>query len=1033
MKLKQSVGLLGLWLPLALNQIALAADVVSQQSTGTIEGRVQNEVSGLYLYNARVEAKGTSARAFTDESGSYRLTNVPSGPVVVEVSYTGLESQQIPLTVPSRQSIRQDIKLAAFGQVVVKLTPYEVGATRVMQQEMIAINEQRVAPNMKTVVAIGDLNENPDGFLGEFLKLVPGISGTSALNVRGFPSEFTQVTLNGAATADAQLQGNSRSVETQYAMSSENVARVEVTKVPTPSTGADTMAGSINILTRSAFESPRRVFRYQVNLTGDPAHLSLKKKPMGLKEDQYYLRPSASFSYTHPVNENFGFVITGLWYSRWAPGDIWTPSHNVNSPTFRSTIAKPATTNSNYTSAADFFEKRAISFSADWRVKKHSVISGTIQTYDQNNNNVSYVLQTSTGTVATPTVAGGVLGSFGEDFTFGGTGRGVIGFSNNFAATRRGGYRGDLRYRFDNGVWNVDLQTGQSGARMWLRGPEAGVVNNITANNTVPLRVDYHDINSLTGPGEVAVFNNNNQEVDIHDPSLHDLTAITGVTVIARDVRDFVSTYKADVKRTFGFLPFPAAVKIGGERKQQDRNRRGRSGTYTYNGPGGNQSPALYVWPYPALKYDPSGQVAPVLSPYPLVEAWKANPGLLTQTVAQRGSMEQFRRANSEQIRETVDSFYFQAEARFLKNRLSMLTGVRYEKTTGEGTGALNVPGEAFVHNANGTFALTPTGARIRRPDAGVAGSFEDINLTWIERAAKSKRSYDDFFPSFHLNYNVTEKLMARAAYAKTYGRPNFTFIIPNTVINESTDALGEVVGGILTVRNPALLPWTADNFDLSLEYYTDQGGIFGASIFRKDVRNFFGSVTRDATPSDLTNVGLGANDLGWDVRTTENVGDARIDGVEISAKQGLQQLDAWLGGWGRSFRVFASITKLKLKGEQTASFTGFLPTSANWGLQFARQRVSASARWNYRSRQNESVITNLGVNGFNFVPAFIHLDVNLSYSLRPNLSVFINVRNLLDQKQQAFKGSDELATYARVRSIRNNGIPFNVGISGSF
>ena len=1020
------------WLVLVGPFVCLVRAAVAG-SGASIEGRVSNEVTGLYLNNARVDVKGSSVRVLTDESGGYRLANLPPGLLVLEVAYTGLEAQEIPVTVVAGQTQRQDISLTQKTQTVVKLSAYEVAASRVMQQEMIAINDQRVAPNMKTVVAIGDLSENADGSLGQFLKFVPGISGTSSLNVRGFPSEFTQVTINGSASADAQLAGTSRNVETNYAMSSENVARVEVTKVPTPATGADTMAGSVNILTKSAFENPRRVFKYQVNFTGDHDHISLGQGPMGMKDDRYYLRPSTSFSYTHPVNENFGFVVTGLAYSRWTPGDIFTPTHNLNSATFGSTIAKPATTNANYTSAASFFEKRALALSADWRVKSNSVFSGTIQIYDQNNLNVSYVLGHSTGTVSTPTVAGGVTGSYGENFTYGGTGRGVVSFSNNYATTFRAGYRGDLRYRFDNGVWKVDAQTGQSGARLWLRGPEAGIVNNIAVSTTTPLRVDFFAIDPIFGPERIGIYDSANREVDVHTPNLHTITAITGVTVNGRDVRDFVSTYKADIRRKFDFLSFPFAVQLGGDRKQQDRDRRGQSSAYTYNGPGGNQSPAPYVWPHKPLKYDPTGLVAPVLSPYPLVDAWKANPGLLTQTVAQRGTMEQFRRQNSEAIRETVDSFYLMGDARFLQNRLSVLTGVRYEKTTGEGRGALNIPGNAFERTASGDFAVTATGARIRRPEAGVAGSFEDISLVWIEKAARSKRVYDDFFPSLHINYNITERLMVRAAYAKTYGRPDFSFIVPNTVINESTNTQGDVVGGTLTVRNPGLLPWTADNYDVSLEYYTDQGGIFGASLFRKAVRNFFGAVSRDATPADLTAVGLDANEIGWLVRTTENVGNARIDGIELSAKQSLQQLDRWLGGWGRHFRLFASFTKLELIGSQTASFTGFLPTSANWGVQFARKRFSGSLRWIYRSEQNESAVINLGNNGYNTLPSSMQFDVNFSYSLRPKLSVFVNVRNVTDEKQITTKASDVLPTYARLRSIRNNGVPFNLGVSGSF
>ena len=105
---------------------------------------------------------------------------------------------------------------------------------------------------------------------------------------------------------------------------------------------------------------------------------------------------------------------------------------------------------------------------------------------------------------------------------------------------------------------------------------------------------------------------------------------------------------------------------------------------------------------------------------------------------------------------------------RLLENKLLLVTGVRYEKTTGEGFGALNTPDAVFVRNPDGSFALTATGARIRKPEAGAAGSREQVNLTWHERASRSKRTYDDYYPSLHLTYNMTERFLARAAYAKT-------------------------------------------------------------------------------------------------------------------------------------------------------------------------------------------------------------------------------------------------------------------------
>ena len=137
----------------------------------------------------------------------------------------------------------------------------------------------------------------------------------------------------------------------------------------------------------------------------------------------------------------------------------------------------------------------------------------------------------------------------------------------------------------------------------------------------------------------------------------------------------------------------------------------------------------------------------------------------------------------------------------------------------------------------------TAAGARIRRTEAGAAGSLAELAVTRQERGFHASRTYDGSYPSVHLTYQIRENFLARAAYAKTYGRPNFSDIIPRAVATAADlddDDITPVTGrGTLTIRNPALKPWTADNFDLSAEYYTDNGGLLSAGVFRKDLQNF--------------------------------------------------------------------------------------------------------------------------------------------------------------------------------------------------
>ena len=110
-----------------------------------------------------------------------------------------------------------------------------------------------------------------------------------------------------------------------------------------------------------------------------------------------------------------------------------------------------------------------------------------------------------------------------------------------------------------------------------------------------------------------------------------------------------------------------------------------------------------------------------------------------------------------------------------------------------------------------------------------------------VERSDRAAGGYDGFYPSLHLTYHVRETLLARLAYAQTYGRPDFSNIVPNATISEADldadTADPSLVRGRIDVRNTGLKPWTGHNYDLSLEYYTQQGGLVSAGAFLKEIQ----------------------------------------------------------------------------------------------------------------------------------------------------------------------------------------------------
>ncbi len=107
--------------------VALAfAAPAGAQSVGTITGKVIDRATQQPLSSAQVRIVGSTRGAQTDESGNYRIVNVPSGPVQVVAQRIGYGPQTRSITVPASGSLTVDFGLAVaattLDQVVVTAT-----------------------------------------------------------------------------------------------------------------------------------------------------------------------------------------------------------------------------------------------------------------------------------------------------------------------------------------------------------------------------------------------------------------------------------------------------------------------------------------------------------------------------------------------------------------------------------------------------------------------------------------------------------------------------------------------------------------------------------------------------------------------------------------------------------------------------------------------------------------------------------------------------------------------------------------------
>jgi outer membrane receptor for monomeric catechols len=192
-----------------------------------------------------------------------------------------------------------------------------------------------------------------------------------------------------------------------------NVSRVEVTKVPTPATPADSLAGSINMVSKSAFERSRAQFNFGLNFVANSENLTLSRTPHSNGDhDTRKILPGWDFDYTLPLNKNFGLIVTGFQSDKYNEQHLSTMLHNAAGTATGATFDKPYLQQHTLQDGPRSQRRTAFSLKADWRVSPSGVLSFGAQT----NKFVIYIgtlsWATSAGTVGTPSIVGGVPMSY---------------------------------------------------------------------------------------------------------------------------------------------------------------------------------------------------------------------------------------------------------------------------------------------------------------------------------------------------------------------------------------------------------------------------------------------------------------------------------------------------------------------------------------------------------------------------------------------------------------------------------------------
>jgi outer membrane receptor protein involved in Fe transport len=188
----------------------------------------------------------------------------------------------------------------------------------------------------------------------------------------------------------------------------------------------------------------------------------------------------------------------------------------------------------------------------------------------------------------------------------------------------------------------------------------------------------------------------------------------------------------------------------------------------------------------------------------------------------------------------------------------------------------------------------------------GLRAEYSDISTELIKTNEVNPRNYFNWFPSFNLSYNVSQKDQLQLSYSRRITRPRFRHLLPFYGYSDNRN---------IYRGNPDLDPEFSQNFDVAYLKYFEKGSILSSIYYRYKT-----DIIQRVTLIDDNNIGE---------RLPVNIGQEQAFGLEFSLNYNLL---SWLRING-NINAFQSITEGEYQGENLDA-----------------EALTASTRWTVRA-----------------------------------------------------------------------------------
>jgi TonB-dependent receptor len=874
----------------------------------------------------------------------------------------------------------------------------------IAESERAALLVQRASPSLVSVVSADAIGQFPDQNIAFAVGRLPGVAverdqgQARTVNLRGSPANWTTISFDGINVVSPG--GRETRLDN---IPSVLASQVIVTKAITPDMSGDTVAGNINVRTRSAFDYPG--FKVSAKLSGGIMALG------GGAEVDNSIWVSNRF-----MDGKLGVLVQASIYQRDQVTDNWeTDPYQTGGG---SVDRRPGWEDRRWAREYENKPYRLVRGNVSYSGRVDYKLNDTTKLYFNSifTNFTDVELRSNfifrmdngavaTGTGACPAVQAAQTNSGAFDICNGNTpDRGTVygaQITSNFNSLDSEQSIFTNTFGADFSVAGWDATTRVNYTRSIDQGNAPGLPNfaspaAITDRPTVEYFLGNDDFNTVrlyrtivTGTGATAVRSRGERINSIEQ------FPVSFLTISSREAQDETTAWsgRVDAVRDFNMFNGETTIKIGAA--YTDRSKETFNTTFTTTAAqvaAAGRAPITFS--DIAIDRAYQGEL-PLGFQFRYHGQTRVNALAAELKAANIGSFVD-QSLNLYKVTEEILAGY--AMATWKQDWGNIVFGVRAEQT--------NNTGEALVN-------LTPAVAT--------------APLTLVRTSAEDTL----FFPSAHLNIDLNDEMKLRFGVTTGASRPDFDDLRPNFIINDTTQTIS---GG-----NPDAGPEASVGLDAYFEWYQKNDGYFMVGAFYKDIKDVLFTQTDLFGRTDLDVPGFARS--GYALSTVRNAGNGYLSGFEFALSQNASKivedsgLPDFLGGFG--FTANATFTDSEVSipnatnpysvpanstlfpatiGERKVKLPGTSEYLYNLSLVYEKYGVSARLSYQFRKAWLQGVGA-YGVANGKLVPVTngdvfwdddAEMDLSIRYEVNKNVEYFFDAVNLTNG--QAIRYGDSRA-----------------------